>query len=258
MIRLDRHPTWAGGNPCDGFEAPCGIIYTNHKQIFKDNWYDFAYNIATRYPDVTNWILWNEPNLAENFSPQSPLNPTGLVSEYMDLIQFPGHNAITTAIPSARMIGPDIFTPSGGNEGYTCDYWNHCMNWLSGWTDSLLRYFPSFFETFSIHNYSIDERAQVSAVSKVWNKMVGLGVQRRIWLTEFNYRNGTCSEPEWSIANWTQSLYQKMTWERSFYFVLQDPEGQGCGFGLLYGRQLEFLEKTPLYSRFQQIVAAIP
>jgi hypothetical protein len=53
-------------------------------------------------------------------------------------------------------VGPELYTPNGGGNVKTCDYYGHC-GWLYGfgwWEDALLRYFDTNFPTFTIHNYS--------------------------------------------------------------------------------------------------------
>lgn len=64
-IRFFLTPTWASGATCQGFGAACGVILSNHMTSFKNNLYDFAYNLATRYRGkVAFWAIWNEPNEA--------------------------------------------------------------------------------------------------------------------------------------------------------------------------------------------------
>jgi hypothetical protein len=85
---------------------------------FKDNLYDLAYNMATRYKGkVAFWAIWNEPNIAYAFSPQDLNAGVGyLTNEYMELIQFPAHGAITAVTPAALTVGPELATPDdGGN-----------------------------------------------------------------------------------------------------------------------------------------------
>ncbi|HEY6347784.1 MAG TPA: DUF6065 family protein [Candidatus Angelobacter sp.] len=73
-IRFYKHPTWAGGQTCPStniFADSCGAIMSDHMTIFQNNLYDLAHNLATRYNGkVAFWIIWNEPNLANEFSPQ--------------------------------------------------------------------------------------------------------------------------------------------------------------------------------------------
>lgn len=68
VMQLYKHPTWAGGQSCVDFQPQCGIILNTHKQTFRDNFHDFAFNVATRYSFIKHWILWNEPNLAERLA----------------------------------------------------------------------------------------------------------------------------------------------------------------------------------------------
>lgn len=184
------HPMWAGGQPCEGFDA-CngysGAIMSDHYTTFKDAVYDLTYNMATRYGNqVAAWRIWGEPN-SWAFSPQV-LEDGWWTNEFMRLIQFPAHDALTTVLPGARTIGPALAAVgANGNDGSSCDAWGHCMNWLSDWTDSMLRYFDTYFSTFSITSYPSDANIVQNAVGNVWNKMVALGKQRPIWVDEFNF-----------------------------------------------------------------------
>jgi hypothetical protein len=233
---------------------------------FKDNLYDLAYNMATRYRGkVAFWAIWNEPNLRYSFSPQDVNAGSGyLTNEYMVLIQFPAHDGITAVIPGAFFVGPDLFTPNGGGQVRTCDAFGHCMYLLGqgNWEDSMLRFFSNNFQTFTIHNYSDTDAGSRTAIGNTWSIMVSLGKQRQIWLDEFNFRN-PCSYSEQTIVNYTRSLYTQMTNERAFYFSITDGFGAGsatCGsgttnFGLLQAQAYNWAPKPVLYPGFQSIVS---
>jgi hypothetical protein len=226
---------------------------------FKNNLYDLAYNMATRYKGkVAFWAIWNEPNIAYAFSPQD-LNAGGgyLNGEYMQLIQFPAHAAITAVIPTAITVGPELATPDGGGNQRTCDYYGHCMYLLGQgeWEDSMLRFYDTFFPTFTIHNYSDDDRGSRVAVGDTWSIMGTLGKQRQIWVTEFNFDSGTCSYSEQTIVDYTRSLYSLMANERAFYFSLTDGWSGTCGEGLLYSKTYNWAEKPILYPGFKSIVS---
>jgi hypothetical protein len=217
--------------------------------------------MATRYKGkIAYWTIWNEPNLAYSFSPQDLNLGSGyLTNEYMDLVQIPAHGAITTVIPGALTVGPDLYTPNGGGQVETCDYYNHCM-WLYGtgeWEDAMLRYFDSYFPTFSIHNNSDTDVGANAAVGNTWNLvMVPLGKQRNIWLSEYNFgNNGTCSNSEQTLANYTRNLYTNMGNQRDFYFSLTDGWGTpACGDGIVWGQGYNWAEKSVLYPAFTNIV----
>jgi hypothetical protein len=264
MVTIANHPTWAGGQSCNAinsFPVTCGIIYSSHKQIFKDNWGDFVFNIVKRYPSIKWWALWNEPNLPGGFSPQDPINATGIVSEYMDDIQFPGYNNLKAANPGANAIGPELFIPSHTSNDVTCDYWNHCLSWEL-WTQSLLQYFDKYVATFSFHYYDNDGGHLNGRINQIWNGIiVPLGKQRQIWITEFNFfqgaLDGTCAFNEQFVALEVGTVYAYMPNQRAFFFSLADNPG-GCtivgdGNGLLRGPDYSWEPKSFLYPYFQKI-----
>ena len=259
-IKLFYHPLWAGGGqPCTETSDSCGKILVGYRQIFKDNYYDFAYNIASRYPTVKHWSVWNEPNLSKYFSPQRNVGDN-VMNLYMDLIMFQGHSAIKNRIPDALILGPDLSTCYDGGDGctFTDRNWGYSTKWLANWTDTMLRYFPGFFDKFIIHNYSNNSSGVSWAVGSVWNKMVQLGQQKQIWTTEVNFRDGTCDTSEQTIANETCEVFNNMTWERASYFSLIDGHlNESCGFGLLRSRGYGFADKTFLYPAFDAIVNGV-
>ena len=261
-MRFFMHPTWAGGQTCSGFSPPCGAILSAYMNTFTNNLYDLAYNLATRYKGkVAFWAIWNEPNLAYAFSPQD-LNAGGgyLINEYMVLIQFPAHAGLTAVIPGALTVGPELYTPNGGGNVKTCDYYGHC-GWLYGfgwWEDALLRYYDTNFPTFTIHNYSDTNTGSYNAIANTWNLvMVPLGKQRQIWLTDFNFKSRTCYPyGEQDIVNYTRSLYNLMANERAFYFSLTDGFSNDlCGDGLVHSLAYGWAVKSTLYPGFQSIVS---
>lgn len=273
VLRLDHHPSWAGGQPNCEFQPQCGIIYNSYKTTFKDNWQDFAYNLAKHYPNIQYWALWNEPNLAEEFSPQDPLVGNSIIAEYMTDIQFPGYDGVRAALPNAIMVGPELLVAAHGVNGNTCDYWGtyypnesaHCAYWQT-WTQSLLQYYQQYVTTWTFHTYDTSASYEIDAVGTIWNSyMVPLGKQRQIWLTEFNFVNfigsgsqsGTCGLSEQSLGADVHDLYANMPNQRAFYFALFDGTGSSCGDGLVHGGP-NWTPKSYLYPYFQQIVSTIP
>lgn len=254
IFKVSNHPKWVGGQPCDTGAAPeCGIIYADRKPYFKDTYYDFVYNLSSRYPDVKYWILWNEPNVDRYFSPQPPLSGNRIEQEFMDLVFLPGWSAVTANIPDARFIGPDVATGDRGEEKlFRNKTWGYSHLWLGGWIDYLLRQYPGYFEVVTIHNYSLDDRYPRKAVTNIRGKMNQLKQVKHIWTTEVNFRNGTCDTSEKDLARYICRHFERMTWQRSFLFKLQDAD-IGCGFGLLNGRLMSYSDKD-LYMYFCDIV----
>jgi hypothetical protein len=69
----------------------------------------FARVVATRYPFVRHWTLWNEPNKPLWLNPVSP-------RAYVQRILNPGYRGIKAANPSARVAG-GVTAPRGGQNG---------------------------------------------------------------------------------------------------------------------------------------------
>ena len=256
VIKIHRHPVWAGGNSCDWDDIPCGIIYYWYRQTLKDALYDLCYNMASRYPAVTSWIMWNEPNLDKYFSPQL-WQGEYLQNVYMDLIVWQMRHAIKDRIPNATIIGPDLFTPDWGEDKLQQDKnWWYTHKWLTNWADTLLRYFSTDFDIFTIHNYTIIPYGHYMAAARLWNKMNQLGKVKPIWLSEFNFGNATCDQTEGLIADKTYYLYDYyMFWERSAYYALHDGcVSESCGGGLLKSRFYGYVIKPILYPSFVAIV----
>ena len=257
-IRFYIHPSWAGGNPCQGFCPGGGQILSNHMTTFSNNLYDLAYNMATRYKGKVNmWAVWNEPDLGGFFSPQD-LNAGGgyNTNEYMVLIQFPGSNAIRSVIPGATMIGPELYTPVGGGDENQCDDFGHCGT-VYEWEAVMLDDFSGNFPVFSIHNYSNNPSGQLNAVQHMVNIEQTYGKTPPIWVTEFNYVGGTCSYSQNTLVSYLSTYYHS-TIARSFYYALPDGGGQSCGYGLVMNKSYGWAQKVPLYSGYSNIVHSLP
>lgn len=256
VIKFYHHPTWAGGQTCVGFDPPCGIVRTTHRQIFADGIYDLAYNMATRYPNVLHWAVWNEPDLAHFFSPQPPLNG-GIIGEYIDRVAAPAAAGIRDANPAAQVVGPDIFTCESGLDDCELEdpNWGYSTRWKL-WIDSIATYAPNLFDIFTWHTYGDDERAAIRASNIIGTSLAQRGLVKAMWLTEFNFRNGTCESSEDVIFGWTYALFRDMNWQRSFFNSLLD-SNQTCGFGIVTNHSNPvggLAPRNPLFPKFRAMV----
>jgi hypothetical protein len=253
VMQLSNQPGWAGGSGCDtGADYHCAVILNSYKASFRDNFYDLAYHMAERYPQIKYWLIGNEPNTDQYFSPQTPLLYQSAAAEYMDLLMTPATDAIKNRIPDATVFGPELFTCFDSGDSCTQNdrNWGYSSNWVNDWARTLLINWPQNFPTFTIHNYSSSDWGIRTAVGALWDHaMVPTGTQRQIWTTEFNFNSGTCGNSESQIADWTCKNYKHMTWERAFYFDLQ---GNGC-FSLVTNDPGHPI-KPVLYPAFQSIV----
>ncbi|MCC6539492.1 MAG: hypothetical protein IT162_18210, partial [Bryobacterales bacterium] len=255
VIQLRSQPRWASGSTGDvtaaGGPPSNGQILTAYKDLFRANFADLAYFLAGRYPHVRDWAIGNEINLDYYFSPQPPLAGNSPAVEYMNLMFEPAAGAIRSLNPEAVVFGAELFTCY--NTGAACpnlDHnWNVTTNWLTDWAEVLLTGFPECFPRFSIHNYSDSDEGVLSALAALEQRMNCIGVVRPIWITEFNFRSGTCKNTAEDIATWTSRVYSRMNCERAFYF---DLNSNGC-FSLL---DAQGQPKPTLYRAFQSMVSS--
>ena len=71
----------------------------------------FARTVASRYPYVRYWTIWNEPNKVQWLKPVSP-------SLYVTRLLNPGYAGIKAADPLAKVAG-GVTAPRGGKGGMT-------------------------------------------------------------------------------------------------------------------------------------------
>jgi polysaccharide biosynthesis protein PslG len=71
----------------------------------------FARAVATRFPYVRYWLIWNEPNKTQWLKPTSP-------SLYVTRLLNPGYAGIKAANPLAK-VGGGVTAPRGGKGGIT-------------------------------------------------------------------------------------------------------------------------------------------
>lgn len=251
-LKIRNHPRWAGGQSCDtGASHECGVILNTHKALFKDTLHDFAYWLAKRYAGkVRHWILWNEPNLDQYFSPEPPLALNSPVREYVDLVVSPIREGVEAHIPDAVFVGPEVFTPSDGMESTQYDRnWGYESRWLLNWSRNLVLRYGHLLDVFSLHNYGMTDRDPERAVANVRRYFSELGVSMPIWTTEVNYRNGTDDTTEEELAIYICDHYSRLSWERSFLFCLNDGP-----FGLHDRKGGALVTKPLLFPAFQKIV----
>ena len=254
VIQLRSQPSWASGSSGDvlatGNPPSDGKILNTHKAVFRRNFADLAFFLAGRYPSVTHWAVGNEVNLDYYFSPEPPLMENSPAIEYMNLMFLPAAEAIGRQNPRATVHGAELFTCY--NTGAICPNFDHnwhtTTNWVTDWAEVLLTRYPEIFPRFSIHNYSDTSEGVLAALAALEALMKRIGVERPIWITEFNFQSGTCKNTAEQIAEWTAGVFRRMSCERAFYF---DLNSNGC-FSLL---DAQGNPKPVLYPAFQAMVA---
>ena len=244
-LQLTKAPDWATGAPagCGGdlseSNDACGRITVAKKELFRRSYEDFAYHATMNFPNIDHFVLWNEPNLRPNFNPDSFSN---IVNEYMELVYFRGHNGVKSARSTAKVGGSELTTLN--------TFWG---NWRHNGVDPMLRFFGSLYDFFTIHSYNGSGFQTLLKMSDLNSEISEHSYGGAVWLTEFNFDDGTCSNSDLFIANQTETVFNNMWWDKSFFFNLTDLPSAPCGFGLLRGSSFGFADK-PLFQLFKDIV----
>lgn len=146
---------------------------------------NYAVETAKRYPEITKYEIWNEPN-ANNFWIESPN-----VENYKKLVK-----AVSKAL---KAINPDIEiivgVTSNSSENTPTDsgYW--CINWKEFIASLMEEDLSEFFDGVSIHTYytnrtRADKKTDIQDIVDIVRQGGGF---KKIYMTE----TGGYSGPEW-------------------------------------------------------------
>jgi len=176
-------PSWANGQQ---FETPtkisgCGIpdlsdetAKYNRLRVYPPinpgNFGDYAYQVAKRYPEVTHWQIWNEPN-SPIFWPSGP-DPR----EYAKLLKA-SYNRVKAANPKAQVVLGGI-----------------SLNDLN-YIDGLYRAGAQpYFDKMAVHLYNQTlppDAYLANELAKLRALMQSHGdINKEIWLTELGWYTG--------------------------------------------------------------------
>ena len=173
LISLWGTPEWANGG-----QAP------NYAPDDATSLASFAYAAATRYPWITRWTVWNEPNVRAFLVPNSPrlyvtrlLNPT-----YRALKSVNSRNLVAGGVTSPRK------TPSGVSP----------IAWIRG-----MRAAHALLDAYAQNPYPV-RPGETPTSGGCWRcteitmatlpKLIAevkrdFGTRTRIWLTEYGYNS---------------------------------------------------------------------
>ncbi len=190
VVTLVGTPDWAndGQNP-------------NRPPLDGTAFADFAYAAASRYPFVSHWTIWNEPNQARWLSPASP-------QVYVDRLLNPAYAAIKAANPFA-LVGGGVTAPRGNASGLSP------IAWIKGMGDAGAR-----LDAYAHHPYPLQPQTEtpwsggckycqtvsMASLERLTNAVRRELGPKRIWLTEYGYQ--TNPPDQWlGISPMLQALY---------------------------------------------------
>ena len=180
------------------------------------NWINFVYRIVRRYPQISYWSIWNEPNISDFFS--------GSIKDY-------GHNILAPAAKAIHELNKMVVAPGIATTHSGWSKWLNEMLWYRA---------KGFLDVLSIHHYT----APASEAIRLLEKGTWLGRHfgwlfpdrrailplakracKRVWLTEI----GWSTAPQHVTEEQQQQYYEEMIeWDSSleriyFYEMVDDP-----------------------------------
>jgi hypothetical protein len=173
LVTLLGAPAWAnGGQPFS--RAP------NSARTFGD----FVHAVATRYPWVRRWTIWNEPNQARWLQPTSP-------TVYVERLLEPAYAELHAVIPGVQVAG-GVSAPRAGAGGGLSP-----VDWIRGLGRASAR-----LDAYAHHPYPLRPQSETPLqggcphCATITMAELGrlLGEVRRsfgakpIWLTEYGYQ----------------------------------------------------------------------
>lgn len=173
VVGLVGAPGWANGGRTPNF-APGAAAFAG-----------FARAAASRYPWVTQWLVWNEPNQARWLRPTT-------ARTYVRQLLNPAYAAIHAVNPRAK-VGGGVTAPRGGSNGVSP------VAWIRG-----MRAAGARLDAYAHHPYPSSSRetpftggcARCTTITMATLERLlaevgrAFGTKKRIWLTEYGYQTG--------------------------------------------------------------------
>jgi hypothetical protein len=190
LVSLWGTPEWAndGRNP--------NYIPSNSGSLAS-----FAYAVATRYPWITRWTIWNEPNVRVFLIPNSP-------KLYVTRLLNPAYRALKAANPR-NVVAGGVTSPRKTPSGVSP------IAWIRG-----MRAARALLDAYAQNPYPVRPR-ETPTSGGCWHcteitmatlpKLIAevkrsFGTRTRIWLTEYGYNSKPPSK--WlGVSNALQARY---------------------------------------------------
>ena len=180
LVTIYGTPAWANGGRGPNW-APGSA----------DAMASFARAAATRYPWVTHWLVWNEPNQARWLRPTLP-------GVYVSRLLDPAYDAIHATIPGA-LVGGGVTAPRSGSNGVSPARWIAGMAAAGARLDAYAHHpYPSRpSETPFSGGCSYCADITMATLGRLLTDVRKAFGQVPIWLTEYGYQT---NPPNWILG----------------------------------------------------------
>ena len=172
VLTLVSTPAWANGSQGTNWAPANGTAFAA-----------FATAAAHRYPYVTRWLIWNEPNQRRWLRPTSP-------SIYVKRLLNPAYKAIHAVLPHA-LVGGGVTAPRAATGGVSPVVWIKGMGAAHAKLDAYahnpypLNPAETPFTGGCTHCSTLTMATLPQLVADVGR---AFGKGKRIWLTEYGYQ----------------------------------------------------------------------
>jgi Cellulase (glycosyl hydrolase family 5) len=172
VLTLVSTPGWANGGQGTNWAPTNGTAFAG-----------FATAAAHRYPYVTHWLIWNEPNQRRWLRPTSP-------AVYVKRLLNPAYKAIHAALPHA-LVGGGVTAPRAATGGVSPLAWIRGMGAAHAKLDAYahnpypLSPAETPFTGGCTHCSTLTMATLPQLVADVGH---AFGKGKRIWLTEYGYQ----------------------------------------------------------------------
>ncbi len=170
VVTLWGTPSWANGD-----EGP------NVAPLRGDDFQRFAAAAADRYPYVSKWIMWNEPNKPIWLKPAS-------ARTYVAQILNPGYRGIKAVNPRARVAG-GVTGPRAGKGGLSPVDFIRAMDSAGARLDAYAHHpYPVFPGDTPYEGGCVCETLTMASLERLLVFVGKAFPSARIWLTEYAYQ----------------------------------------------------------------------
>lgn len=198
IVRLDKQPTWANIDPLTPGKPPVDL----------DEYERWVTRVAKRYKGrVPAYIIWNEPNLAEEWSGLPP-DPAA----YVDVLRA-GYRGVKAADPSALVVSAGLASTNTQNADALDDRIYLEAMYQAG--------MQGHYDVMSIHPYGFgyppdDPRdahdgTNLARLEDLREIMLRHGEDKPVWITEMG----------WTIKGNEHSIWQEVTREEQAQYLVR-------------------------------------
>ena len=238
VVTLWGTPDWANGGA-----SP------NVAPLRGQDFYRFARAVATRYPYVRHWVIWNEPNKPLWLRPVS-------ARTYVTQILNPGYRGIKEVRPGARVAG-GVTAPRGGNGALTPVDFIRKMKTAGARLDAYAHHPYPIYPGDTPFVGGCDCKTITMASLERLLREVGAAFPRaRIWLTEYGYQTNppdlygvTLAEQARFIGKAARRVYAAPKVDMLIHYLYRDEPDLGrwqSGLETVRGRAKPAMAATAL------------